>query len=232
MASQYNDLDLSLVSSFEDDSLFVDQPSQPSSGEGFCMIDNTFQLLVAPETPSQSSSLPNASDTERRRWSWVWKHTPVNRISKKYYNTMGHSVWKCMYCNKEYRESGGTRIISYYLRTEHRILEVSPRQERKARIQRAIQLAMARAAMKTTPHRRNQVLETLHEAITTTIDPNVLEQLVVRWIVRCSVPFIMVETEEFCTLANYLNPNASSFLKSADTTYAWLLRTRENEMNA
>ena len=118
------------------------------------------------------------------------------------------------------------------MRTKHRISEVLPRQEHKARIQGAIQLAIARAAIKTTPHRRNQVLETLHKAITTTINPNVLEQLVVRWIVRCSVPFIMVETEEFCTLANYLNPNASSFLKSADTTYAWLLRTRENEMNA
>jgi hypothetical protein len=70
---------------------------------------------------------------------------------------------------------------------------------------------MARAAMKAgIEHRYKDVIESItiaDEAIgTSSLNPIVLEQLVVRWIVRCSVPFIMTETDEFCTLLNYLNP--------------------------
>jgi hypothetical protein len=103
------------------------------------MLDDGWEMHADPTTPP--SSAPTSSsflDSHRKRWSWVWRHTPINRPSKKYFNHLGQPIWKCMYCNKEYRESGGTRIIIHHLKTDHAILEVSPREERRARIRGAI----------------------------------------------------------------------------------------------
>src|SRR5258708_36455453 len=77
-------------------------------------------------TRSTSPQLLSSSVTQRNRTSFVWKHMPgpVNSIY-----TRGQRVyWRCKYCTKEYRESGGTGYIALHLKTAHDINDTAKQQ--------------------------------------------------------------------------------------------------------
>jgi hypothetical protein len=68
---------------------------------------------------STSPQLLSSPVMQRSRTSFVWKHMPgpVNTIY-----TRGQRVyWRCKYCTKEYRESGGAGYIALHLKTAHDI---------------------------------------------------------------------------------------------------------------
>jgi hypothetical protein len=80
------------------------------------------QVLI-PASTTQQSIQPTDSIASKKgpRTSFVWKHMPgpVNTI----YTQGKHVYWRCQYCPREYRESGGTAFIARHLRTEHNITD-------------------------------------------------------------------------------------------------------------
>ena len=77
-------------------------------------------------TRSTSPQLLSSSVTQRNRTSFVWKHMPgpVNTIYAR-----GQRVyWRCKYCTKEYRESGGTGYIALHLKAAHDIHDIAKQQ--------------------------------------------------------------------------------------------------------
>ena len=78
-------------------------------------------------TRSTSPQLLSSSVIQRSRTSFVWKHMPgpINSIY-----TRGQRVyWRCKYCTKEYRESGGTGYIALHLKTAHYIHNTAKQQQ-------------------------------------------------------------------------------------------------------
>ena len=59
-----------------------------------------------------------------------------------YHPTTGKLEWRCKYCSKRYTLNGGTSIIKAHLKSAHKILESSPRQERLLKRQRTIEEAI------------------------------------------------------------------------------------------
>jgi hypothetical protein len=47
------------------------------------------------------------------------------------------------------------------------------------------------------------------------IDGSLLEVIYIRWITACSIPFRVVEVEEFRALLLYLNPTIDNYLPSS-----------------
>lgn len=106
-------------------------------------------------------------------------------------------------------------MIVNHLRQDHGINHTTPRQERRIRIQGAIHKATERAAEKAIEHRRKSVISTPQDIFNNFLDPSVIAQLVVRWVVRCSVPLAM--------------PHSAAWIGSANTVFKWNFRTRDAE---
>jgi len=90
------------------------------------------ELATIPPSAEENSTrltspqLLSSSVIQRSRTSFVWKHMPgpVNSIY-----TRGQRVyWRCKYCTKEYRESGGTGYIALHLKTAHDIHDIAKQQ--------------------------------------------------------------------------------------------------------
>jgi hypothetical protein len=77
-----------------------------------------------------SPQLLSSSVIQRSRTSFVWKHMPgpINSI----YTRDQRVYWRCKYCTKEYRESGGTGYIALHLKTAHDIHDTDKQQKASA----------------------------------------------------------------------------------------------------
>lgn len=78
-----------------------------------------------PVTSSSSTKRYRRKPTEKRRarTSFVWKHMP-GPIDTIYQQEGSEAIyWRCKYCPKEYRESGGTAFIAVHLQTVHEIVD-------------------------------------------------------------------------------------------------------------
>ena len=175
---------------------------------------------------STTSTIPRSrkpTEKHRIRTSFVWSHMPgpANTIYQK--GVPEVIYWRCKYCPKEYRESGGTAHIAGHLRAIHKVID-TPQEQQKISQQLSISAAMERGLE--TQHKRRR-LDTIQS---NTIDPSTLEQLFIRWISRCSVSFRMTEIPEFRDLLLYLNPEVNNWLPTShNTIHKWTIRSYNNE---
>jgi hypothetical protein len=176
----------------------------------------------AEEQPARLTSpqLPSSSVIQRTRTSFVWRHMPgpVNFI----YTRGQHVYWRCKYCTKEYRESGGTGYIALHLKTAHDIHDTIKQQKSSAQ-----QLSIATAFQQ---GEESQCKRRRLNSLPSSLNPATLEQLFVRWISSCSVGFRMAERPEFRDLLFFLNPGINTWLPTEHhTIQAWTMRTYEAE---
>lgn len=154
---------------------------------------------------TESSSQSNLPSQKRRqpRKAWSWNHMPNPDPETLYYDETGRIRWQCRNCPTRYLESGGTTAIRNHLTGRHDKKENSPREDQALRVQATIQQAFHRVGEVT--HKRRRLL---HD------DFNIahFEYLLVRWITRCSIPFRMVECEEFRALIYYINNTCDDWL--------------------
>lgn len=139
---------------------------------------------------SATESLP---DSAPRRTSRIWQHYSydpdvVIRDAK------GEKIWKCKYCKKTYKERGGTVNALLHLQKSHKITENTSHQERIGGYQSSIQESMARVAAQNLQFKRRKLDNTLYAS---PLDPAVLEDLYVKWLTACGVPFQMAAQPEF-----------------------------------
>jgi hypothetical protein len=165
------------------------------------------------------STCPQPSSKKRQRTSFVWEHMPDP--SHTIYSKGPFIYWHCKYCPKQYRESGGTTFIIRRLES-HNIVD-------SQRIQKATsqQLSIASAFERgeESEYKRRRLDSTI-----TDINPATLEQLLVRWISRCSIPFRMVECSEFRDLLFFLNSGINTWLPAEHhTIQGWTIRAFESE---
>jgi hypothetical protein len=114
--------------------------------------------------------LPSSSVIQRTRTSFVWKHLPgpINSIY-----TRGQRVyWRCKYCTKEYRESGGTGYIALHFKTAHDIHDTVKQQKASAQ-----QLSIASAFQQ---GEESQCKRRRLNSSPSSLNPATLEQLFVR----------------------------------------------------
>ena len=155
-------------------------------------------------TRSTSPQLPS-SVIQRTRTSFVWKHMPgpINSIY-----TRGQRVyWRCKYCTKEYRESGGTGYIALHLKTAHDIHDIVKQQKASAQ---QLSIASAFQQGEESQYKRRRL-----NSLPSSLNPVTLEQLFVRWISSCSIGFRMAERPEFRDLLFFLNPGINAWLLTA-----------------
>lgn len=155
---------------------------------------------------------------KRPRTSWVWNHIPDDRHTL-YHDNQGRVQWRCKYCTTTYLENGGTAVIMNHL-GKHGIKEDSTSDQKGLRIQASIQHAFQRASETNYPRRRTVI----------SLDPSQFEILFVRWIASCSIPFRIVECEEFRALLQYINHTCDEWLPTSHTTVKdWVIRTFRQE---
>jgi BED zinc finger len=175
-------------------------------------------------TSSQASG--STSSRKRPRTSFVWDHMPAHRTTA-YFNAENALIWRCKHCTKVYRESGGTTVIKNHLKQQHAIVDTM---EEQRAIQRQQNITQAFLRGEESDHkRRRQALEP-SSMLRTPFNPATFENLYVRWITRCTIPFRMAELEEFRTLLVYLNPEIDCWLPSNhETIHKWTMRTYDQE---
>lgn len=128
-------------------------------------------------------------------------------------NTTNKSIWRCNYCAKEYLESGGTTVVVGHLKGRHNVDMTTTQEARAALVQVSIADAFEKSQQTTSYKRRCVSTLSSHD-----LDPAVIEQLYVRWITTCSVPFRMAALSEFRALLCYLNPEIDNWLPSSTPT--------------
>jgi hypothetical protein len=180
---------------------------------------STIPPLTEQSTRSTSPQLPS-STVKRSRTSFVWKHMPgpVNTIY-----TRGQRVyWRCKYCPREYRESGGTGYIAQHLKTTHDIHDTAKQQQASSQ---QLSIASAFQQGEDSQYKRRRL-----NSLPSSINPATLEQLFVRWISSCSIPFRMVERSEFRDLLFFLNSGINTWLPTEHhTIQIWTMRAYEAE---
>jgi hypothetical protein len=133
-----------------------------------------------------------------------------------------HVYWRCKYCTKEYRESGGTGYIALHLKTAHDIHDTIKQQKASAQ-----QLSIATAFQQ---GEESQCKRRRLNSLPSSLNPATLEQLFVRWISSCSVGSRMAERPEFRDLLFFLNPGINTWLPTDHhTIQAWTMRAYETE---
>ena len=171
-------------------------------------------------TRSTSPQLLSSSVTQRNRTSFVWKHMPgpVNTIYAR-----GQRVyWRCKYCTKEYRESGGTGYIALHLKAAHDIHDIAKQQHASSQ---QLSIASAFQQGEESQYKRRRL-----NTLPSSINPATLEQLFVRWISSCSIAFRIVERSEFRDLLFFLNPGINTWLPTEHhTIQTWTMRAYEAE---
>ena len=91
---------------------------------------------------------------------------------------------------------------------KHDITEDSARVLKGLQTQATIQFAMQHASE----------TDYAHHGINLSLNPAEFEILFVRWIARCSIPFRIVECEEFRAMITYFNKTCDEWLPTSDTT--------------
>jgi hypothetical protein len=150
-------------------------------GTELFITDSQASIPMSREQQSNRSTSPRSSlvSVKRSRTSFVWKHMPgpVNTIYIR-----GQQVyWRCQYCTREYRESGGTAYIALHLKIAHDIQD-EVKQQRASSQQLSIASAFQHG--EESQHKRRRLNSSINS-----INPASLEQLFVRWISSCSIPF-------------------------------------------
>jgi hypothetical protein len=111
---------------------------------------------IPPEAEVLHDPKVKIEDTQRDRRSHIWMHLPDPNPNTIYTDSKGRIQWVCQHCPRRYLESGGTRVITNYLRTIHGITFETPRLANKKRKYGAIEKAMEHAADYLGPKRRRQ----------------------------------------------------------------------------
>lgn len=154
--------------------------------------DTTTSSTIGCSIPSRSTSR-TTSKVAKLRTSPIWDFTKVGRYEITF-NIYGKESWCCKFCSKEYTVSGGTNIIIKHLKERHSIDLKTPQEQRIDGYQSTIAVAFAR------PHTINHKRRKLNNVTAVRpLDPRVLEDLYVRWIVACGIAFRMVSIPEFRT---------------------------------
>jgi hypothetical protein len=179
------------------------------------------ELSVLDSAPSsQTTIIP----TKRPRTGWVWNHMPDDDCEAIYQDKEDNILWRCQHCTRQYKVSGGTRIIMNHLRQRHDIHEYTTREARALNQQISIQQAMSIA--QENPYKRRR----LNDDSGSSLDPDQLEVLYVKWVTACSVSFRMVECPEFRALFSYVNKDIDTWLpNSHNTIKEWVLRRFEDQ---
>jgi hypothetical protein len=180
-------------------------------------ISPELSSLPPPSTLQSTSSMTNTTVKKRPRTSWVWQHMPgpLNTVYFKEH----HVYWRCQYCPREYKESGGTTIIANHLKT-HDIFDTQKGQ-RATNQQLSILTAFQHGEQSQAKRRR---------IIDNSINPATLKQVLVRWIARCSVSFRMIERSEFRDLLYLLNPDINTWLPTSHVTIQnWTMEAYQYE---
>jgi hypothetical protein len=139
--------------------------------------------------------------------------------SNTVYSKEHHVYWRCQYCPREYKESGGTTIIANHLKT-HDIFDTQKGQ-RATNQQLSILTAFQHGEQSQAKRRR---------IIDNSINPATLKQVLVRWIARCSVSFRMIERSEFRDLLYLLNPDINTWLPTSHVTIQnWTMEAYQYE---
>jgi hypothetical protein len=180
-------------------------------------ISPELSSLPPPSTLQSTSSMTNTTVKKRPRTSWVWQHMPGP--SNTVYFKEHHVYWRCQYCPREYKESGGTTIIANHLKT-HDIFDTQKGQ-RATNQQLSILTAFQHGEQSQAKRRR---------IIDNSINPATLKQVLVRWIARCSVSFRMIERSEFRDLLYLLNPDINTWLPTSHVTIQnWTMEAYQYE---
>jgi hypothetical protein len=212
----------------DEDTIFVSSPPTFENAES----QQSSELSNPPSDTITLDSSPPSSESSfsvsKRRWAWIWKHMPDPSPYTIYRDRYNRSVWKCYYCPRVYRESGGTRIISQHLRQNHRIHEFSKREERQQLVQKSIQQAMATAERSN--HKRRRICSDDDDNDSfKPIDPAVLEVLTVKWLASCHLPLHIVDCSEFKALTTYLNAESERWFGCGNTVKEWVFRTKTDQ---
>src|ERR1700712_1157041 len=200
-----------IIQQSPDDSQLEDSSQDPISA------------VLNSESNARQDALPADQALLGHRTSFVWNHMPNADPQHIYQNDKLWVEWRCAYCTRRYRESGGTRIISHHLKKEHHIEKDSPRQEKNKRARGAIESAMdAVARSGGYKKRRMEAVEVKAEYM---VDPHVLELLIVRWFTSDSIPLSTVESDEFRALMADANRDIGAWLPSSGNTVKnWIIR--------
>lgn len=210
------------IASTVESSILSDLQSDIFEDEGLASAINSTPQRSA--TPQSRIATPTVGTISRRsnkdvRHSWVFKHMPDKDINTRYFNGEGFEIWKCHYCPKMYRVSGGTTIVSKHLLETHNIPDNSPRGIEAKRKQ--LSLEQAEQIAKENPQKRRK----LNAGNRDSIDPDVFEVLYTKFISACHLPLRLVECPEFRDVLLHLNSEIDVWLpKTHDTIKEWVLR--------
>jgi hypothetical protein len=195
-------------------------------------VQSHLSSAIAVGVPPQSQSVTSQATSpaagisqSRKLWTLpIWDYTKVGRFDLVV-NARGKETWNCKLCSKEYIVSGGTGIIVAHLKTSHSINIKAARDSRTSGYEYTIQAAFARPQ---SIEQKRQKLNSTRDGAS--LDPKILEDLYIRWIVACGISFQMVSILEFRTLLYYLNPDANQWLPNSHTIiHSWLIRTYKDE---
>ncbi|KAH8800692.1 hypothetical protein F5884DRAFT_533969 [Xylogone sp. PMI_703] len=96
-------------------SLSILEPGSPLDMSTDPFLDHELSPLPPSSIIQSSSSITDTSIKKRPRTSLVWEHMPDS--SETVYHKGEWIYWRCRYCPREYRESGGTTVIANHLKT-------------------------------------------------------------------------------------------------------------------
>jgi flagellar hook protein FlgE len=137
------------------------------------------ELSLSSQLDSNSTIVLSVTSKSGRhkRTSWIWQH---DRNPLATYQQNGHLMWQCLYCIKQYRESGGTAALAKHLMDLHQVTDTQKQLQVK-NMQMSISSALQNGLRN--PYKRRRDAD---------FDTPTFKQLLVRVIARCSLPFSIV----------------------------------------
>ena len=197
------------------------------------MTDEDFRSLLSDlgsdsfdiDTPhassiSQDATIPSIVGIQSTKCKWIkisfiwWHAIPADDGSLDYKDADSDVCWRCSHCRQTYKQKSGTSKPVEHLRKVHRILEDTAFEQRTWHAQKTIQYAMTRAS----EIEEKRHLHRQSNASSQALDPAILEQLYVWWIMTYSVLFSQSSWTEFRSFLEYVNPEANRLLLHSSTT--------------
>jgi len=142
---------------------------------------------------AQDSALTISPIKARARRAKHREHTPFpfDAVVK---NRSGKTCWQCKYCKVVYLDKGGTTHIYDHLLERHNINLKNEREVHQERTQQTIQESYANVDAQKPDHKRRRLI---HSNVPEALDPDILEDLYVKWISACGVSMNMCARPEF-----------------------------------
>lgn len=203
-----------------------------ASDDSLAHSSQQFRDPSARQTSQCQSSRPrtaSATSCTKPRTSWVFSHMPDEEIETRYYNQRtGKEEWRCKYCDKTYSCSGGTAAPAKHLTDAppdgHGLPKGAPRTAKVRTIQTILEKARLTAEENVRKRRG------LNDQYGSSIDPDQLEVLYIRFITACSLPIRLVECPEFRAMLAYVNADVDTWLPgSHQTVKKWIMRQYEDQ---